>query len=222
MDIGVHLFDDLAPFYDAWFESPLGARAAALEWRLLSELAQPQPGEQALEVGVGTGYFARRMAQAGLRVAGVDISLPMLREAARKEPPLGLLRGDAGALPVQRERFDLVLTVTMLEFVPDPALVLAEMWAALRPGGRLVVAVLNAWSPWARRRATPYDQAHFFSPPELRALLRRYGPGRWGSTVFFLPSGRLLRCSRLLEALGRGCLRPFGAFLAGRVDKPAT
>ncbi len=212
-------FDELAPFYDAWFALPLGAQVWALERRLLLRLAGPQPGERALEVGIGTGHFARAMVEAGLQVAGVDLSLPMLREAARKGLPAGLVRADARALPLAGEWFDLVYTVTMLEFVPEPERAIAAMWAAVRPGGRLVVAVLNAWSPWARRKAPPYDRACFFSPAALRQLLGRYGRVQWGSTVFFLPDGRLRRHSDSLEALGRWCLRPFGAFLVARVQK---
>ncbi len=210
-------FDELAPFYDSWFSTPLGTVVGRLERNLLLHLARPVRGERALEVGIGTGYFAQALVEAGAQVAGVDLSLPMLRQAAGKGLPV--VRGDAQALPIRRGQFDLVLTVTMLEFVRDPARAVAEMWAAVRPGGCLVVAVLNAWSPWARRKAPPFDQARFFSPPALRRLLRPYGRVRWASTVFFLPDGRLVRHSDRLEALGRHGLRPFGALLVGRVDK---
>jgi len=218
-------FDELAPFYDSWFDTPLGAAVGALERGLLLRLARPQPGERALEVGVGTGYFARALAEAGARVVGVDLSQPMLRQAAvgaglgPAPADLALVRGDARALPLAAAQFDLVLTVTMLEFVPEPERAIAEMWAAVRSGGRLVVAVLNAWSPWARRREPPFDRAHYYSPPALRRLLGGYGRVQRGSTVFFLPDGRLRRYSACLEALGRSILRPFGALLIGRVDK---
>ena len=212
-------FDDIAPFYDAWFETPLGAKVAGLERRLLLRLARPRPGERALEVGVGTGYFARWVAEAGAQVTGVDLSWPMLRQAARKGLPLRLVQGDALALPFAEGQFDLAYTMTMLEFVPDPTQAVAGMWRVLRPGGRLVAAVLNAWSPWARRKAPPYDRAHFFTPPELVQLLGRYGPVRWASTIFFLPDGRLLRLSGCLERLGGSLLRPFGAFLVAGVMK---
>ncbi len=213
-------FDELASAYDSWFGSPLGAEVAGLERALLVRQAAPQRGEFALEVGIGTGYFARTMLEAGARVAGVDLSQAMLAEAARKGLPLGLVRGDALRLPVQPGAFDLAYTVTMLEFVADPAQAIAGMWAALRPGGRLVAAVLNRWSPWALRKAPPFDRAHYFSPVELARLLGRYGRVRWASTVFFLPSGQGLAHSRRLEALGRTILRPFGAFLVASVDKP--
>ena len=215
-------FDELAPYYDAWFDSPPGNVVGALERDLFLRLAQPAAGEQALEIGVGTGYFAQAVAEAGAQVTGLDLSQPMLQVAAGKGLPIRLLRADALALPLGRGAFELVYAVTVLEFVSDPARAVAEMWAAVRPGGRLVAAVLNRWSPWARRRAPPFDQAHFFSPPELWRLLGRYGRARWSSSVFFLPDGRGLRHAVTLEALGRTCLRPFGALLVARVDKPGS
>ncbi len=214
-------FDELAPFYDSWFDTPLGRVAGALEGDLLLQMAEPALGERALEVGVGTGFFARLVVGARAQVVGVDASWPMLRQAAAKGLPASLIQGDAHALPLQPERFDLVYTVTMLEFVRDPAAAVASMWAAVRPGGRLVVAVLNRWSPWAWRKAPPFDRAHFFSPPELVRLLRRYGRVRWSSSLFVLPNGRGLGHAGLLEGLGRTCLRPFGALLVARVHKPA-
>ncbi len=212
-------FDELAPYYDSWLATPLGSAVGALERELFLSLARPGEGERALEVGVGTGYFAEAVAATGAQVVGVDLSLPMLQEAARKDLRAALLRADGLALPFRERAFDLVYCVTVLEFVPDPAQAIAQMWEVLRPGGRLVAAALNRWSPWARRKGPPYDRAHFYSPPELARALRRYGRVSWSSSIFFLPSGRGLRRAARLERLGRACCRPFGALLVARVDK---
>ncbi|MDI7274939.1 MAG: class I SAM-dependent methyltransferase [Anaerolineae bacterium] len=221
MAVQTNPFDELAPYYDLWFATPVGARVGALERDLLLRLARPLPGERVLEVGVGTGYFARSVLESGGVGVGLDLSLPMLEAAARKGLPLTLLQGDALALPFQPEQFDLVYSVTMLEFVPDPARAVAQMWGALRPRGRLVVAVLNRWSPWACRRTPPFDQAHLFTPLELKRLLRPYGRVHWSSSVFFMPDGRGLDCADRLEACGRKHLRSFGALLVAKVSKKA-
>jgi SAM-dependent methyltransferase len=239
-------FDRLAPFYDSWFELPIGTIVDTLERNLLFGLARPRPGECVLDVGTGTGHFARYVVEDGATVIGTDLSWPMLREAAGKlvsslrsgqalseaegEIPLSLVQADATALPfryssaplakgTQGAVFDLVLSVTMLEFVRDPQRAIDEMWSAVKPGGRLVVAVLNAWSPWALRREAPYDQAHLYSPIELQRLLGQYGKVTWGSAVFFLPNGWGSRQAWPLERIGRRFLKPFGALLVGRVDK---
>jgi len=221
-----HAFDPVATVYDSWYETPLGHTVDPLEKDLLYRLAQPHLGERALDVGAGTGHFSLDLATHGLSVVGVDLSAPMLDVARSKGVAVQLLRGDAATLPLASESFDLVLSVTALEFIDRPQHALDEMWRAVRPGGRLVVGVLNAWSPWgcARRREsrqqeTPFSHAHFYTPGEFVRALRRLGPVTWSSSVFVGPGGQGLRWAWQLERAGRALLKPFGALLVGRVIK---
>jgi ubiquinone/menaquinone biosynthesis C-methylase UbiE len=221
-------FDDpaLASSYDSWFETPLGRTVDRLEKRLIYRLAQPKAGESALDVGTGTGHFACDLAARGLRVTGYDSSEAMLQVARAKGPGVRWQRGEVESLPFADGSFDLVLSVTTLEFVRDRDLALAEMYRVTAPGGRMVVAVLNALSPWgqARKREaaqhdTPFRYAHFFTPKEFVTALGRYGCPRWSSSVFFLPSGVGMSVADLLESLGQVFCRRYGALLVGRVDK---
>ena len=219
-------FDLVAPFYDSWFETPLGRVVDELEKDLLYRLARPKAGERALDVGTGTGHFAFDLAAKGLQVVGVDISRPMLASARAKGPAVRLVLADAAELPLADDSFDLTLAVTTLEFVARPDEALAEMWRVTRPGGRLVVGVLNALSPWAwarrleaRRRETPFSHARFYRPGEFVRALRRFGEVRWSSSVFIAPNGWGLGRAWTLERFGRRHLRPFGALLVGRVIK---
>ncbi|MBC7239185.1 MAG: hypothetical protein H5T71_03690, partial [Chloroflexi bacterium] len=59
-----------AAAYDGWFETPLGRLIGRLQGALVERLAQPRPGERALDVGTGTGLYAVRLASQGLRVVG--------------------------------------------------------------------------------------------------------------------------------------------------------
>ncbi|GAB4409120.1 MAG: class I SAM-dependent methyltransferase [Anaerolineales bacterium] len=219
-------FDPFATLYDSWFDTPLGGTVDLLEKDLLLRFMGPVAGQAALDVGTGTGHFAQFLAGHGARVVGVDISRAMLRVAAAKPDMPPLVQADAAALPFADAAFDLVLSVTALEFVPDAARAAAEMARVCRRGGRLVLGVLNAWSPWAwvRRRAArrnpsdPFAAAHFFSPREFVRLVAPYGEVRWSSSVFILPGGQGLRAAWPLERIGRKALRPFGALLVGRVD----
>jgi len=221
-----HAFDTVAELYDTWFDTPLGRTVDELEKDLLYRLAELHRVSRAADVGTGTGHFATDLAAHGLTVIGVDLSLPMLSAAQAKGQAVHLLQGDAAALPLATASFDLVLSVTALEFVAHPERAIAEMWRVLRPGGRLVVGVLNELSPWAwarhresKTQETPFSHAHFFYPWEFVRLLRRLGPVTWSSSVFIGPNGEGLRYAWYLERVGRTLCKPFGALLVGRVTK---
>lgn len=106
------------------------------------------PGEDVLDVACGTGNAALRAAQAGATVTGVDLTPELLdvgRElAARERVAIEYVEGDAEALPVEDERFDVVLSVFGCMFAPRHGLAAAELARVLRPGGRLCV---TAWTP---------------------------------------------------------------------------
>jgi len=217
--------------YDGWYETPLGHAADRLQGALVERLAQPRPGERALDVGAGTGHYAVRLAARGLRVTGVDSSEAMLAVARAKEAAVEWRQAEVERLPFPDGSFDLVLAVTVLEFVPDPMRALAEMHRVTTPGGRLVLGVLNAASAWGRfyraqaqQADSPFRHAHLFTPAEFVAMLRRFGRPRWdsvhwSSALFVPPSGRGLWAADALEWLGQRLWRGRGALLVGRMDK---
>ncbi|MEW6568373.1 MAG: class I SAM-dependent methyltransferase [Chloroflexota bacterium] len=206
-------FDDpaLAAGYEAWYETE-GKAADRLERGLLGWLLAGFPqARSALEIGAGTGHFARWMGTLGWRVVALDRSAPMLAEAARRGG-LALVRGDAAALPFASRSFDVTLLITTLEFLSATGRGLREAARVGRQG--LVLGVLNRWHPlaWKRRRSRqpPWDTAHFYSPPELGgAVQAALGPQAaavdWFTTLVPCP-WRWSR-SRL----------PIGAFIGMRV-----
>ena len=176
--MGPVLFDEqVAPFYESWFDTPAGQRADRLEKATLGRvLAALGPPGSALEVGCGSGHFARWLAGQGWRVVGLDHSAPMLAQA-RTHDALPLVQGDALALPYPEQAVDVVAMVTVLEFLPDPRAALAEAWRVARRG--LLLGVLNRLSPvaWMRRleslfRPNIYNTACFYGPWELARLVR--------------------------------------------------
>jgi len=95
--------------------------------------------QRVLEVGSGlgvlTGAVAMRLPSA--YVLGVEYAAAQLARAPRTPAHLGFCRGDGLHLPVGTARFDLAYCRYLLEHVPNPGRVLAEMHRALRPGGRI-------------------------------------------------------------------------------------
>ena len=82
----------------------------------------------------------------------MDLSNGMLQKAASANKESVLVRGEANRLPFADQTFDIITCVTVLEFTASPAQAVAEMARLLKPGGRLVVGVLNTWSIWAIAR----------------------------------------------------------------------
>ena len=102
-------------------------------------------GERILDVGCGPGFYCAELVEEvgpeGV-IVGVDASPQMLGLAALRCEGHGnvvLHQADATSLTVEGSGFDGALCVQVLEYVPDVAAGLAELYRALRPGGRLVI-----------------------------------------------------------------------------------
>jgi ubiquinone/menaquinone biosynthesis C-methylase UbiE len=128
-------------FADVWF---LGRRGRIYD--RLVVLSGAGPGDRVLDVGCGTGYFARRIAptvQPGGAVVGIDPSQPMLDYAATRRPANCTFQA-AGAqkLPFDDASFDLVVSSLAFHHFPvdSRADAVREMFRVLRPGGRLFIA----------------------------------------------------------------------------------
>ncbi len=115
-------------------------RLSALEWyrEALQQWAEPQlrvAGEHLLEVGCATGYLTHHAYARGLKPCGVDLSTRMIKTARTCYPGLDFRVADAGALPFDAEYFDRLMSASLINIVPQPQEVLAEMWRVCRPGG---------------------------------------------------------------------------------------
>jgi ubiquinone/menaquinone biosynthesis C-methylase UbiE len=149
--------------------------------RLLLERAALRAGEAVLDVATGPGTVARIAAErvgAQGRVVGADFSEAMIA-IARAKPrtagaaPIEYLVSPAAPLDVDDEAFDLVTCQQGLQFFPDRAAAVKEMYRALKRGGRVVAAVWReiALQPSfaaldaALRECLPADQAEPYGAP---------------------------------------------------------
>ncbi|HET7236589.1 MAG TPA: class I SAM-dependent methyltransferase [Actinomycetota bacterium] len=130
-------FDRAAEFYDA-------SRAIAPEAmeRTIELLAGELRGRgRTLEVGVGTGLLALPLHEAGVAVAGLDISGPMLSKLVDKaggSPPFPLALGDATRMPFADDAFDAAYLRWVLHLVEDWRALVAEVVRIVRAGGVFV------------------------------------------------------------------------------------
>lgn len=117
------------------------------------ELAAGRPRRRILDLGSGTGTgalaLARRFEEA--EVIALDISGPLLDRLMDKARALGvagrvrILQADLDAAWPALDPVDLVWASASLHHMIDPDRVLADVFAALRPGGLLAVAEMDSF-----------------------------------------------------------------------------
>ncbi len=184
---------EIAARYEAWYETPEGRRADELEKASLRRLLEGLPrASRVLEVGCGTGHFARWLSDRGLEVVGLDLSAAMLAQA-QASGGVPLVRCAAQRLAFATGAFDLTVFITTLEFLERPREALAEALRVARQG--VLLGVLNRRSVLGLQRRltglfrpTVYDAAHFYSVGELERLLRSVAGDdvrvAWQTTLF--------------------------------------
>lgn len=127
-----------APVYDVLF-GPVFEPGR----RRLVEALNCRPGDEILEVGVGTGlslpYYPRHA-----NVTGIDLSPHMLARANIQVRRHGLRNVALMAMDVQRlsfpdASFDKVSALYVASVVPDPAEMMQELERVCRPGGEVVI-----------------------------------------------------------------------------------
>ena len=162
-----------------------------------------------LDLGCGNGALTAELARPGWHVTAFDSSRAGISIARASYPGIHFHLGDVTEpLDIPPELFDLVLTVEVIEHVPNPRGLLRNAYRALRPGGTLVVTTPYhgywknlALAVFGRMDAhwdPLWDAGHvrFFSRATLSLLLAETGfaglrftgagrvPGLWKSMVF--------------------------------------
>jgi len=164
-------FDALASAYDAWFEGK-GKLIFEIEVKAFEE-ALPLLPKPWLEVGVGSGRFARKLGIA----TGVDPSARLLDKARSRGIAAFLARGEDRVF--EAGSFGTVFLIVTLCFVQSPSAVIQEANRVLERNGKMVLGLVLRHSPWgrfylaqAREGHRFYKHATFYSYEEVTALLK--------------------------------------------------
>ena len=86
-----------------------------------------------LEVGVGTGAVAEKVAENIGPLIGIDISKEMISKI--NHPNITAIVGDAHNLEFDNNTFDLIYIRNVLHYIDNPDLVFSEVYRCLQPGG---------------------------------------------------------------------------------------
>ena len=141
------MFSTIAPRYD--FLNRLLSLGVDRYWRRLAVAETvPPTGGRFLDVATGTADMALeilRQKGAGAFIAGVDLSVEMMRVGQKKCARAGqsrrvaFLRAPGECLPFRDGAFDSACVAFGIRNVADRDRGLREMCRAIRPGGRLIV-----------------------------------------------------------------------------------
>ena len=149
------------------------------ETRQLLRLTDLVANDAVLDVGCSTGDRLLVMKEAGLAPAGVELG--PAADFARERLGLDVRRGTLMEARFEESRFRAVTLYNVLEHVPDPREVLAEVRRVLEPGAWLAVQVPNTASVQARwfgKRWAAMDvprDLFYYSLPLLARLLEANG-----------------------------------------------
>ena len=165
---------------------------AAKHFGLDADAKRPLAGLRLLDAGCGGGLVTEPMARLGAHAVGID--------AGDKNIKAAMVHADSvhvdadyrvgtveGLIASGEPKFDIVLSLEVVEHVQDPARFLADCAALLAPGGMMVMATLNRtakafalavvgaehvlrWLP-----VGTHDWNKFVTPEEARAALTGAG-----------------------------------------------
>jgi 2-polyprenyl-6-hydroxyphenyl methylase / 3-demethylubiquinone-9 3-methyltransferase len=150
------------------------------------------PGARVADVGCGGGLLSEALAAAGAGVVGIDLGERVIEVAQLHLHESGLqvdyrVQSSADLARAEPASFDAVCCMELIEHVPDPAALVADLGAMLKPGGRLFVSTLNR-TPAAFGAAIlgaeyvlrmlprgTHHYAQFLRPSEIARMLRESG-----------------------------------------------
>lgn len=147
------VFDEAAGYYRQlrWEKNRLTRFEKYVTQRTLERGLGSDKVNSALELGCGPGTWTGVLAERADSVVAVDISNEMLRQARREmaqRPHVDFVQSDVVRFDAKGRKFDRVISVRVLEYVPEWRQVVEGLGTLLGPGGRAVIITKTPASVW--------------------------------------------------------------------------
>lgn len=130
-------------------------------------IAGVHEGEQAADIGAGTGFIAEGLRQKGLRVIAVDQSEMMLEKLEKRFDGVDCRLGTEDHLPIPSATVHYAFANMYLHHVEDPPSAIKEMARIVQPGGKVVITDLDEHS-FEFLRAEQFDRWLGFKREDVR------------------------------------------------------
>jgi ubiquinone/menaquinone biosynthesis C-methylase UbiE len=201
--MNVFIKSEIANKYDLYYQTEIGNNVNQIEEKLVTDLLKDIPRTKMLELGCGTGHWTNFFVNKGYKVTATDISDAMLQIAKQKNLNADFIKADSSKIPFEDNSFDIISSITMLEFVEDQDKVLEEIQRVLKPGGYFILGSLNALSEIGKNKNQDdtFRDAKFLSKEELTNKLKLIGKPSILSGVFFSPNFELLDNSSGIDTI---------------------
>lgn len=152
-------------------------------------------GAAVLDVGGGPGYFADAFRSAGARYAALDADAGELSAAGA--PGSNTILGSALHLPVADAAVDVCWSSNVLEHVPEPRALAAEMLRVTRPGGLTAISWTTWYSPWGGHETSPWHYLGGHRAADRYARRHGHRPKNdFGRTMYAAHAAPMLRWAR--------------------------
>ncbi|MCZ6596790.1 MAG: methyltransferase domain-containing protein [Planctomycetota bacterium] len=173
--------------FDDWAESGAGDQLESSHGDVVEQVIDAmdiRPGERILDLGCGTGWATRILAQRapGAQAVGVDVSPKMIARADELHSLRIRARYDVGSfeeLDFPEASFDRVFSMEAIYYAQDLDRALSELCRVLKPGGAAEIVVdYFADSPGTAVWGELLDvKMHFLVADEWRRAFERAGFG---------------------------------------------
>lgn len=208
---------------DLWYRTALGAELLRLEMNALDQYLSEYRGQCLLQMG-----------GASEALLWESSSIPHCVRYSPEQAPAFYgpsVCGTLEELPFQPGSFDVVLMPHILEFMPDPEQLLAQVYQMLAPEGRVIILAFNTWSLWGIARWFKHSKTlpwrgRFYSELQLEKwLLQQKFTIEENCSVFFRPpmlTKASLQRGIILEAIGSVLWSNYGAVNLLVAKKPVV
>jgi len=149
--------------------------------------------KKVLDVGCGKGKISRKLKDLGFDVIGIEPSIELIKIARKNNPDIKFIQASATNLPFEKETFDFLICIEVLEHIPDTKKAIKEMIRVLKLNGKVLIIDKNILSlnpdyliptfflkrflenrnKWMYPKNFPFKEKYFI-PWKLNNVLKKY------------------------------------------------